>query len=185
MKTVWNESTIRSEIARLDKKTGLKGAELPISFNNAKRTLGSYCSADGGSFKFSNYYFQDPEWPMESALDVIRHEYAHHMDYMIYGCSGHGPTWKLCCGIAGASPIRCYNEGREEYYRQKHIKAELISEKYDKYKIGDRIIHPKYGTGKIEEIFGEGIHRCVSIRFYDSEPKRFGLAWIDSYCQKM
>lgn len=30
MKTVWNESTIRSEMARLDKKTGLKGAELPI-----------------------------------------------------------------------------------------------------------------------------------------------------------
>lgn len=58
---------------------------------------------------------------MESALDVIKHEYAHHMDHMIYGHGGHGSTWKLCCGIVGASPIRCYNESRADYYRQKHL----------------------------------------------------------------
>ena len=34
MKTVWNEARIRAEIAKLDKKTGLRGAELPIVFNN-------------------------------------------------------------------------------------------------------------------------------------------------------
>lgn len=54
MKTVWTETAIRSEMARLDKRTGLKGAELPIRFNNARCTLGLYDSTDGGSFKFSN-----------------------------------------------------------------------------------------------------------------------------------
>lgn len=54
MKTVWTESAIRSEMARLDKRTGLKGTELPISFNNARCNLGLYDTTGGGSFKFSN-----------------------------------------------------------------------------------------------------------------------------------
>lgn len=78
MKTIWTEAAIRAEMTKLDKKTGLKGAELHISFNNAKCILGVYYSTNGGSFKFSNYYFQDTKWPIESALDVIRHEYAHN-----------------------------------------------------------------------------------------------------------
>lgn len=40
MKNIWNEAAIRKEFARLDAKTGLKGATLPISFSNAKCTLG-------------------------------------------------------------------------------------------------------------------------------------------------
>ena len=31
MKEVWSETSIRAEIAKFDKRTGLKGAELPIS----------------------------------------------------------------------------------------------------------------------------------------------------------
>lgn len=77
MNKKWTEADIREEMAKLDLKTGLNGAELPISFNNSKCTLGLYYSTNGGSFKFSNYYFQDPNWPIEAALDVIRHEYAH------------------------------------------------------------------------------------------------------------
>ncbi len=185
MKTVWNEASIRSEMARLDKRTGLKGAELPISFNNARCTLGLYDSTGGGSFKFSNYYFQDPNWPVESALDVIRHEYAHHMDYVLYGHGGHGATWKLCCGIVGASPIRCYNESRADFYRQKHLEESKKSEHYDTYNIGDKIDHPKYGVGVIEEISGAGTCRCISVRFQGSECKRLGLGWVDSNCRRI
>lgn len=50
MKNIWNEAAIRKEFARLDAKTGLKGATLPIIFNNAKCTLGSYNPANGGHF---------------------------------------------------------------------------------------------------------------------------------------
>lgn len=42
MKTIWNEARVRDELKCLDQKTGLCGAELPIVFNNAKRTLGSF-----------------------------------------------------------------------------------------------------------------------------------------------
>ena len=38
----WNEDTIREEIRRLDKITGLQGSVLPITFGNAKYTLGSF-----------------------------------------------------------------------------------------------------------------------------------------------
>ena len=185
MKTIWTEEAIRTEMTKLDKKTGLKGAELPISFNNAKCTIGLYYSTNGGSFKFSNYYFQDPEWPIESALDVIRHEYAHHMDHMIYGNVGHGVTWKHCSGIVGASPIRCYNENLTEYYKQKHLKESIISEHYDTYNIGDRIEHPQYGVGIIEEIYGDGVCRCVYIRFQKNDCKMLELGWVDRNCRRM
>lgn len=46
----------------MDAKTGLKGAKLPISFGNAKGTLGSYTSANGGALRFSRHYFDDASW---------------------------------------------------------------------------------------------------------------------------
>jgi hypothetical protein len=60
-----------------------------------------------------------------------------------------------------------------------------LSEKYEQYRVGDLIDHPKYGTGKIEDIFGEGIHRCVSTKFKDNACKQFSLAWIDNNCRKL
>lgn len=184
MKSQWTESMIREEMAKLNKKTRLRGAELSISFNNAKCTLELYYSTNGGVFKFSNYYFQAPDWPIGSALDVIRHEYAHHMNHVFYGHGGQGSTWKICCRIVGVSLIRCYNESRAEYYLQRHIKGNKLSEKYDQYKIGDYIEHTKYGIYRIEYIFGEGVHRCASVRFKNNDCKRFGLAWIDNNCRK-
>ena len=55
MKVKWTESAIREDMKKPDAKTGLKGAELPIGFNNAKCTLGLYYSENSGSFEFSNY----------------------------------------------------------------------------------------------------------------------------------
>lgn len=184
MKIKWTESSIRDELSRLDKKTGLKGSLLPISFNNARCTLGLYSSVNGGSFKFSNCYFQDPDWPVEEALDTIRHEYAHYMDHVLYGHGGHGSTWKLCCGVVGAMPIRCYNEKRADYYRQKHLAEDRLSEHYDTYHIGDAIEHPKFGAGVITDIFGESVSRSVTIEFTSAGVKKLGLAWVDSNCKK-
>lgn len=157
---------------------------MPIRFGNAKGRLGCYYYADGGSFKFSNYYFQDPDWSTEEALDTIRHEYAHYMERVLYGRGGHGSTWKLCCGIVGAMPIRCYNKNRDEFYRQKHLKEENLSKHYDTYHIGDVIEHPKFGSGAIIDIFGESVNRSVTIEFTNAGVKKLGLAWVDSNCKK-
>ena len=184
MKNKWTESAIREEISKLDKKTGLHGARLPISFNNARCALGMYSPADGGSFKFSNYYYQDPNWPIEEALDTIRHEYAHYMDHVLYNHCAHGSTWKHCCAIVGAMPIRCYNEKRADYYRQKHLKEESLSKRYDEYYIGDIILHPKYGKGVIKYVQGESISRIITVEFTSVGEKVLGLSWVDTNCNR-
>lgn len=64
MSKEWNEASIREEIAKLDEKTGLNGAALPIRFGKAKRVLGCYIpSKDGSFFRFSKLYFKNPDWP--------------------------------------------------------------------------------------------------------------------------
>ena len=78
-------------------------------------------------------------------MDVIRHEYAHHMEHVLYGHGGHGPTGKMCCHVVGVTPIRCYNEERADYYRNKHIEEDKLSEKYDAYKIGEKLFIPGLG----------------------------------------
>ena len=136
MNNVWTEEGIQKELERLDAKTGMNGAGLPISFSNPKCTLGQYSSTDGGSFRFSNHYYQDSTWPVEEALDTIRHEYAHymdHMDHIIYRNLVHGSTWKKCCVSVGALPIHYYNEKRAQYYQQKYAEEVKLLKHYNSY----------------------------------------------------
>lgn len=182
MKTIWNEATIRKEFARLDTKTGLKGATLPITFNNSKRTLGFYSISNGGAFRFSRYYYDDPSWPIEAALDIIRHEYAHYMDHMIYGNCGHGTTWKKCCTEIGALPIRCYSSERAKYYQDKHEAKRKEAEALDHFMVGSYIIHPRFGRGKIVEIVGVDVNRYALVDFIDMETKKLLLRWVKENC---
>lgn len=184
MENIWNEERIRSELARLDIKTGLKGARLPIRFNHAKNTLGSFSVIQGEVFTFSNYYFQNPDWPVEAALDVIRHEYAHYMDYELYGNMAHGKTWKKCCSEVGAISIRCYSSTRTGYFEKKHEKEKEQIRKYDTYGEGEKIVHPHYGIGVIEEITGEGVNRRMIIDFPKTGKKKLGIEWVDQNCKR-
>ena len=184
MNTIWNEAAIRRELASLDAKTGLKGAKLPISFGNAKGTLGSYTSANGGAFRFSRHYFDDATWPVEEALDTIRHEYAHYMDHMVYGNMGHGVSWKRCCLEVGALPIRCYSRERAKYYQDKHEKEKQKSSALDQYTTGCSIVHPKFGTGKIVEIVGTDHTRYAVVTFTNMENKKLSLTWVDENCRR-
>lgn len=182
MKNIWNENTIRKEFARLDAKTGLKGAMLPITFSNSKCTLGSFNSAGGGTFRFSRHYFDDPLWPVEVALDTIRHEYAHYMDYMIYGNWGHGTTWKKCCTEIGALPIRYYSIERARYYQNKHKAEQEKTKILDHYSTGSYIMHPRFGKGRIVEIVGTDISRYAMISFKDLDTKKLLLSWVEKNC---
>ena len=129
MKTEWSETAIRKELARLDEKTGLHGARLPISFSRAYTIIGQFSARGEGEFRFSTVYFRDPTWPVEEALNVIRHEYAHYMDYALYDGVGHGSTWKKCCTMIGAVPQRCYSSRVARLLKEKHdeeAKQQLI-----------------------------------------------------------
>lgn len=177
----WNEENIRKELERLDTKTGLAGAKLPIVFSNAKCKLGSYSSA--GAFCFSRRYFEDSSWPIEEALDTIRHEYAHYMDHMIYGNMGHGSSWKKCCMEIGALPIRCYIPERAQYYQKKHESERRKSVSLDCYKVGYVISHPKFGSGRIVKIESNDARKYATVSFKNMGIKKLSLVWIDENCR--
>lgn len=183
MKIIWSEEKIREEMKRLDRITSLNGAKLPILFNNSKYRLGCFFGGDEMYFQFSDFWFQDPEWTQESALDTIRHEYAHYMDQMLYGNYGHGKTWKACCSKVGARPKRLYNEQFEKYYKNRIKEQKATISEFDTYNIGDRIKHPMYETGKIIDIQGEGISKLVTIEF-ETGSKQFTLDWINRNCKR-
>ena len=184
MKMIWNEETIRAELRRLDGITGLHGAELPITFGNARSTLGCFHSDSNGDemrFYFSNFWFKKPDWPDASALDVIRHEYAHYMDWMLYGHCSHGPTWKACCVQVGAVPSRLYSEETNAFYQKKEAQEQALAQTLEAYGVGSRVVHPTFGTGVIQALESSGTSQIASIAF-DAGTKRFPLAWVHQHC---
>lgn len=184
MSVIWDEAAIRAELARLDGITGLQGASLPIRFTNARCTLGSFSRENGGSFSFSNFYYQDPDWPRECALDTIRHEYAHYLDHTKYGGGGHGKTWKRCCIQVGANPIRLYDPDEAAYFRRKHTKEASDSAALDDLRPGTVILHPTFGVGTITEIAGAGLNRSATVSFEEEETeRRLLLTWIRKNCE--
>ena len=90
----WTEDLIRNELRRLDEITGLKGSELPIHFGNAVSYLAMFCAGEKMYFLFSNYYFKNPKIADETALNTIRHEYAHYLAYVLYGDCSHGAGFR-------------------------------------------------------------------------------------------
>ena len=74
----WTEDKIRSIIRKLDEKTGLNGAALPIAFNSYGWFLGHYRYVEPKAFGFNRKFFNDPTTGEAEVIDVIRHEYAHY-----------------------------------------------------------------------------------------------------------
>lgn len=186
MELIFDEEMIREELRRLDRKTGLHGADLRIKFGKTRAKLGhfSYRDPDQLEFYFSNYYFLNPTHPVEEKLDTIRHEYAHYMDYMLNGSSSHGASWKRCCAVVGAFPARCFNQQRSNAFLQKHEKERQMNEKYDGYAPEDKIIHPAFGEGTIVEVIGEGVARIARVCFNGTDSKNLAISWIDANCKK-
>jgi hypothetical protein len=116
---VWTTEKIRNVLAALDRKTGLKGAELPIKTGNAMGRVGYFSyKPDDICFYFSLGFMNEPGRKETAAIDVIRHEYAH---YYVWATGltkwiphqahvwHHGEDWKYACRMVGADPIRCHD----------------------------------------------------------------------------
>ena len=117
----WSESKIRDIIRKLDEKTGLNGAELPIMFNVYGHTLGCYRYVEPKAFGFNRKFFNDPFTNEAEVIDVIRHEYAHYYvdvanlaHYVGHSSreTSHGDDWKWACKMVGADPTRCHDATR-------------------------------------------------------------------------
>lgn len=181
---IWDEDRIREELRRLDGITGLHGADLPIRFGQAKNTLGSFYAGPEGkmAFRFSNIYFQDPTWPVASALDVIRHEYSHYLSWVKYKKVDHGPIWKLCATKCGAVPVRCYTERRNNIEVNIQQRKEALLESLQNYRVGQTVLHPVYDEGRITAISDDGIHSIATVEFQEDGIKQLSLSWIEENC---
>ena len=114
----WTENEIRFIIRKLDEKTGLNGAALPIAFKCNGRVLGQYCH-ESKAFSFNRKFFNAPSTGEAEVINVIRHEYAHyyvdiaHLEQYIVHSSrerSHGNDWKWACQMVGALPVRCHDK---------------------------------------------------------------------------
>lgn len=114
----WTENKIRSIIRKLDEKTGLNGAALPIKLASHGNALGYYQYAGEKKFGFKPKFINDSETKEAEVIDVIRHEYAHyyvdvtHLERYIGHSrreTSHGDDWKWACKMVGADPTRCHN----------------------------------------------------------------------------
>lgn len=188
----WPEERIRAEISRLDKKTGLCGATLPIRLVKRARSLGSF-HMDGNEnplyFTFTQSYFEDRDFSEDEALDTIRHEYAHYMKHALYpGCeeSHHGPLWHKCCLQVSAAPNRYYNIKYAQHLRLRTLQKEQTNESiYDfmeELTVGQQIDHPVYGTGHISYIHRTKDNARITLTFIDGQVRIFGAKWIMENC---
>ena len=178
------DERIRREICRLDGITGLHGADLPVTYNRSKHTLGCFHCLEKPYFTFSLFWFEDPKWPEQSFLDVVRHEYAHYMNWELYGGTDHGKSWKACCNAVGAVSTRLYSDDVNTYYVKKNARDAAVALRYGTYEVGRSIVHPQFGRGMIVRAVGEGPSRILDVRFAAVGIKRLGAAWVDQNCAK-
>lgn len=156
------------------------------------------------SLLFIGYSVEHP-LGKEDRMDLYRHEYAHYMQYNMdipgqytWQSGIHGSAWKYCCSLVGAVPTPYYRAGealmnhdydkvlnnpindrtvslRDNYRREKQYqnsRNQMIQ-----YEVGDKVEHPKFGTGNIEAIEqGSGSVR-LHIRF-GKEVKTIDQKWL-------
>ena len=180
----WPKDEIRREILRLDGITGLKGGNVTIRLYEQREPLGCFTFIDPVrmTFGFSSVRFEDPKFTRAEALDGIRHEYAHYMEYMLFGEStDHGPNWKECCRRIGARPQNYYTQEWQELARARDKKLQERT-RVDGFSVGSRFIHPTFGEGVVEEVRRTGMMTMIKARFGDSV-KTLDVDWARKNCK--
>ena len=116
-------------------------------------------------FCFSNHYFQNQEFPIEEAIDTIRHEYAHYMDFVLNVKHRHSTSWKQYCIRIGALPNRLYSEDRADYHRKKHEKDRQENVTLDQLSPGMIIEHLRFDHGIVFSSSGSEKSRILRSLF--------------------
>ena len=174
----WTEEDFRKELRKIDhhvmktKGIALAGAELDIEFSKrARHTLGQYYPVIK-KFRFSLPFFNS-DVPEACAIDVIRHEYAHYYNDVVFGISrGHGAQFKATCRIVGANPSTYYSKTFEAEARNREEKEKQVYE--SAVKTGQQITHPTFGKGIVKSVDSKKETALITIDF-----GKFGLRVID------
>lgn len=156
------------------------------------------------SLLFVGYALEHP-LSKEDRIDLYKHEYAHYMQYNMeipekyhWQPGIHGSAWKYCCSLVGAVPTPYYKAGdallkrdynkilknpihdktipiRDNYRREKQYHDE--KNRVVQFHIGDKVKHPKFGEGSIEQIQQTTNSVRLHIRFHE-EVKAIDQKWL-------
>lgn len=156
------------------------------------------------SLLFVGYAVEHP-LSKEDRIDLYKHEYAHYMQQNIeipkeysWQSGLHGSAWKYCCSLIGAVPTPYYRVGeallkhdydkilknpihdrtiplRDNYRREREYQKE--KNRVVKFQIGEKVEHPKFGVGHIEEIKQMSDSVRLYIRFRE-ELKIIDQKWL-------
>lgn len=156
------------------------------------------------SLLFAGYAVDKP-LSKEERLDLYKHEYAHYMRVNMqipkeyeWQPGIHGSAWKYCCSLIGAVPTPYYKAGealmprnyekvlkspihdksiplRDNYRREQEYQKQ--KNRIIHYQIGDKINHPAYGEGIIENIQQTSSSVRLHIRF-KNEVKIIDQQWL-------
>lgn len=156
------------------------------------------------SLLFIGYGVENP-LSKEDRIDLYKHEYAHYMQYNMkipkeytWQAGTHGSAWKYCCSLIGAAPTPYYKAGeallkhnydkvlknpihdktiplRDTYRREQAYKDS--KNRIVQYQVGEKITHPKFGEGQIEEVLQQEKSVRLHIRFKE-EVKVIDQKWL-------
>lgn len=117
---MYNIEDVIREYRRLDKILDIDTSKIQITYcKGASR--GGYCEIRNGEPKriaLNEVLFECPE---NEFYDIIRHEYAHAANAMLYGKGGHNETWKKICRKIGSTPLAHVPESYELHKRLEAI----------------------------------------------------------------
>ena len=156
------------------------------------------------SLLFVGYAVEHP-LSKEDRMDLYKHEYAHYMQYNMsipkeydWQPGIHGSAWKYCCSLIGAVPTPYYKAGealmprkyervlknpihdktiplRDNYRRE--LEYQKQKNRVIQYELGEKVKHPKFGEGFVENIQQTDGAVKLHIRFQD-ETKIIDQKWL-------
>lgn len=116
------ERFIRIEMINLDKITGISTMKSAIIITNSCDLAGTYSPYTSPErFSFSRYFFTDTNISTDILIYIVRHEYAHCLNFRLYGKSGHDLWFKHCCETINCFPdesIYEYIRNKTDFYRK-------------------------------------------------------------------
>lgn len=151
---MYNIEDVIREYRRLDKILDIDTSKIQITYcKGASR--GGYCEIRNGEPKriaLNEVLFECPE---NEFYDIIRHEYAHAVNAMLYGKGGHNETWKEICRKINSTPLAHVPENYELYK-----KLEAITTDRRQNNVVYRIVCPHCGHVYHYQ------RRCVTVYAY-------------------
>lgn len=118
---MFNLQDVENEYRRLDQILGIDTSKIQITYCKGA-SKGGYCKICNGEPKCIALNKALFGCPKNEFYDVVRHEYAHAANAMLYGKGGHNETWKKICRKIGSTPLAHVPE-----HYELHKKLEAIT----------------------------------------------------------